>query len=100
MKRLFVPLALFLLAVPAITQADTTPACIKSRGEARARVLGYDHVVTIENACDKAATCTVTTDVAPDPITTKVDAKKTVELTTFRGSPASTFKPRVSCKLR
>ena len=100
MKRLLLPLALLLLALPAVGQADTTPACIHSRGEARARALGYDHVVTIENACDKAATCTVSTDVAPDPITAKVDAKKTVELTTFRGSPASTFKPKVSCKLR
>lgn len=98
MKRALLPLALLLLATPALTRADT-PSCIKSRGEARARALGYDHVVVIENGCGKPAACTITTDVAPDPITAKVDAKKTVELTTFRGSPASTFKPKVVCKL-
>lgn len=89
-------LTLTLLA-PALS-AEPGPACIKSRGEARARVIGYDHVVIIDNRCDRPATCVITTDVAPDPITATVDAKKTVELTTYRGSPASTFTPKVECK--
>ncbi len=63
-----------------------------------ARALGYDHVVVIDNGCDRAAACTVSTDVAPDPIQATVDAKKTVELTTFRSSPASTFKPKVEVR--
>jgi len=93
--------ALALLALSPATQAETkpTPACIKSRGDVRARALGYDHVVVIENGCDKAAACVVSTDVAPEPLQVTVEAKKTVELTTFRSSPASEFKPRVECRL-
>jgi hypothetical protein len=42
----------------------------------------------------------VSTDVAPDPIRADVPAKQTVELTTFRSSPASVFKPKVECTLK
>jgi len=103
MKRptsLLAAAALALLALAAHAQPKPGPGCIKSRGEARARALGYDHVVVIENGCDRAADCVVSTDVAPEPITATVEARKTVELTTFRGSPASVFTPKVSCKLR
>lgn len=90
-----------LASFPSATQADPKPqpACIRSGGEARARTVGWDHVVWIENGCEKAATCVVTTDVAPEPVTQVVGAKQRVELTTFRGSPASAFKPKVDCKL-
>lgn len=100
-------LRLALLALPVLltlapetrAQQKPTPACIKSWGEARARALGYDHVVVIENGCDKPASCVITTDVAPEPIQATVEAKKKVELTTFRSSPATAFKPKVECKL-
>lgn len=97
---LLAALAFTLLALAAGAQPKPSPACIKSRGEARARVIGYDHVVIIENGCDKPAECVISTDVAPEPITATVEAKKTVELTTFRGSPATVFTPKVTCKLR
>lgn len=92
---------LLVLALAPETRADQkpAPACIKSWGEARARALGYDHVVVIENGCDKPASCVITTDVAPEPIQATVEAKKKVELTTFRSSPATAFKPKVECKL-
>ena len=63
-------------------------------------MVGYDHVVIIENGCEKAAECVISTDVAPEPITATVPARSKVELTTFRGSPASVFTPKVECKLR
>jgi hypothetical protein len=98
----FSALGLVALA-PAATRAEqprATPACIKSRGEVRARVIGYDHIVVIENGCDKRAACVISTDVAPEPIDATVEPKQKVELTTFRGSPASAFKPKVECKLQ
>lgn len=93
-------LAIAAFVPPSWAQPKPTPACIRSRGEARARAVGYDHVVTIENGCDRAAACAVSTDVAPEPIHATVEAKQTVELTTFRNSPASVFKPRVECALK
>ncbi|MFT3775667.1 MAG: hypothetical protein QM820_60745 [Minicystis sp.] len=98
---LALPAALALVALTSAPRAQPKPAptCVKSWGEARARALGYDHVVTIENGCDKPAKCTVSTDVAPEPIEATVPAKQKIELTTFRSSPATAFKPKVDCKL-
>jgi hypothetical protein len=94
--------AFAILALAPATRADprSTPACIKSWGEARARVIGYDHVVVIQNGCDKPAACVITTDVAPEPIEATVAPKQKTELTTFRNSPATAFKPKVECKLK
>jgi hypothetical protein len=96
------PLALALVALAPATRAEpkASPACIKSWGEPRARAIGYDHVVVIENNCDKPASCVISTDVAPEPIQATVDPKQRVELTTFRNSPATAFKPKVECKLK
>ncbi|APR85580.1 Hypothetical protein A7982_10929 [Minicystis rosea] len=96
----FVAVAVMAHAKATVAQTKPELTCVKSSGEARARALGYDHVVTIENGCDKAVACTVSTDVAPEPIQATVDAKKTIELTTFRNSPASVFKPKVGCRAR
>ena len=54
----------------------------------------------IENGCDRPAICVVSTDVAPEPIQATVPARQRVELVTFRGSPASAFKPKVECKVQ
>jgi hypothetical protein len=105
MKRRLAALAsiaiVTLLALAPATQAQPKPmpACVKTSSEVRARAVGYDHLVAIENTCEKPAACTVSTDVAPEPLQVTVEPKKTVELTTFRGSPAREFKPTVSCKL-
>jgi hypothetical protein len=74
-----------------------TPACVKFWGQPIPSGPGYNHVVTIENGCERAVACVVSTDVAPDPIQATVESKKRVELTTFRGSPARVFTPRVKC---
>lgn len=92
-------LAALAIAGAARAEPKKNPACVKVSSEARARPVGYDHVVTITNSCERAAACVVSTDVAPDPIRATVDPKKTIELTTFRGSPARVFTPKVECSL-
>jgi hypothetical protein len=84
----------------AATRADETPACIRVSTMVRASMPGYDHIVTLESSCTRTAACEVSTDVAPDPIHADVEAKQRVDLVTFRGSPASTFKAKVACKLK
>jgi hypothetical protein len=94
--------AVVLLAVSAPASsalADKTPSCIKWWGQTVQTAVGNNHVVYIENSCDRAASCNVSTDVAPDPIQASVQPKQRTELVTFRGSPAFTFKPKVECKL-
>ncbi len=88
-------LASFALAAPA--WADKTPACVRWSQETVHAGIGYNHVVSIENTCDRPVTCTVSTDVAPEPIRVSVPGKQRVDLTTFRGSPASTFRAKVAC---
>lgn len=91
---------LFGLILPAIVFAQNdVPDCISVRGEARWGADAYNHVVVIQNGCDRAATCQVATNVNPDAVPVAVSAGETVEVLTFRGSPARTFTPRVHCEL-
>jgi hypothetical protein len=94
----FALLTLGALAAPA--HAEDTPACVRWWGQTVRAGVGYNHVVGIENTCDRAAACVVSTDVAPDPIQATVSPKQKVELTTFRGSPSYAFKAKVTCKLQ
>jgi hypothetical protein len=92
--------ALALAAAAPSALAQKTPACVKWWQQVVAAGFGYNHVVGIENGCDKPAACVVSTDVAPDPIRVTVAPKEKTELVTFRGSPASTFKAKVECTLQ
>ena len=74
-------------------------ACIGHWLEVRYRPFGYDHIVHIRNKCTKAAACTVTTDVNPQPTHVRVAASSEVEAVTWVGSPAQTFTANVSCTL-
>jgi hypothetical protein len=96
-RAALVVLGLAALADPA--RAERAPACVRWWSQVVSTASGYNHVVGIENGCDMPAACVVSTDVAPDPIQATVAAKQKVELVTFRGSPSSTFKPKVECKL-
>jgi len=87
-------------AADAGAPSPSLPACIGVRAEARYVPYGYNHVVILTNGCSKAATCRVSTDVSPQPVTAEVAAGTTVEVLTFAASPASSFTPRVSCTLR
>jgi len=98
-------LALLFAAAIGTTAASTladkpgVPACVKWGPLVVSTPTGYNHVVWIDNACDAPAACSISTDIAPDPVSATVPAKQKVELTTFRGSPSYEFKAKVSCKL-
>lgn len=72
--------------------------CIDVRAEARYSGYGYDHIVHVDNHCDKAQRCEVSTNVNPTVQRVTVAAGKTASVVTFRGSPARTFEPKVDCK--
>jgi hypothetical protein len=80
--------------------APSMPACIHVTTDSRYVPYGYNHVVILRNGCSKPATCSVATDVAPQPQTVEVAAGSTVEVTTFMGSPQQGFTAKVSCKTR
>ena len=84
-------------APPAL--ADGTPACIRWSQQTVHTSAGNNHVVFVENTCARSASCSISTDVAPDPIQASLQPNQRTELVTFRGSPAFTFRARVECKL-
>ena len=78
---------------------EKLPKCVHVRGEARFSGFGYDHLVEVQNSCDKQANCRVATDVNPQAQSLQLNAGEKQSVVTFRGSPASAFRPDVSCKL-
>ncbi|HEX4335967.1 MAG TPA: hypothetical protein VH062_08645 [Polyangiaceae bacterium] len=84
------------LLVPAAEAKDA--ACVGISSRAVYRAYGYDHIVHLVNRCDDAAACDVSTDVNPEPTHATVPANGEVDVLTFRGSPASTFTPHVTCR--
>jgi hypothetical protein len=102
----FLFLALALTAMLALdpraakAEAPTPNSCIKFWGEVRYGALGYNHLVHVANACQAAAECIVSTDVNPDEQKVTVNGKSEEVVTTFMGSPARAFAPRVKCTMR
>ncbi|MDB4941058.1 MAG: hypothetical protein JWP97_592 [Labilithrix sp.] len=80
--------------------APALPACVRVEAQARYVPYGYNHVVIVTNGCTKDASCTVSTDVNPQPQLAEVPRGKTAELVTFSASPSQAFVPKVTCKLR
>ncbi len=75
------------------------PECVSVEAFARYGAYGYDHVVTVNNDCDKTAQCEVSTDVAPEVIALTVRAHASESVVTYRGSPAYEFSAKVRCRL-
>lgn len=87
-------------AADAGAPVSSVPACIAVRSESVWVPYGYNHVVTLANGCKRTATCVVSTDVSPEPQSTTIAPEAKAEVTTFMGSPSSTFTAKVSCTLR
>ena len=72
--------------------------CIGVSAQAVYRNYGYDHIVYLTNRCDGDAVCDVSTDVNPEPSHVSVPVNSSIEVLTFRGSPARAFTPKVACR--
>jgi hypothetical protein len=72
--------------------------CVDVRSEASFASVGYDHIVTLKSACKKRVSCSVKTDVNPDPASVDLDPGEEKSVVTWRGSPARVFTPIVKCK--
>jgi hypothetical protein len=70
---------------------------VRAWSEARYSGAGYDHLVYVANDCVAAISCATWTDVNPEPQALSIAPGETVVALTFRGSPASTFIPYLSC---
>jgi hypothetical protein len=84
---------------PGALAEDETPECIDYHAKVRYGAYGYNHFVVIRNGCAQDARCKVSTDVSPEVQRVKVPKGETREVTTFIGSPASEFTPKVACTL-
>lgn len=104
--RLILPLAALLGAPSAFAEpprAVPGPAaltCVKVQTEASFASVGYDHLVHLTNNCKQAVTCTVTTNVNPEPATAALGVGESKTLITWRGSPAREFTADARCVAR
>jgi hypothetical protein len=84
---------LSLVGVGAAAAADAPQQvgdCASVTAIARFSGIGYTHVVTLTNACQRAVSCEVWTDVDPTPrLTIQAKPGKSAEVVTRIGSPAS-----------
>jgi len=87
-------------AADAGAPAPSLPACVAVSTASRYVPYGYNHIVSVTNGCARDADCLVSTDVNPQQRAVAVAARQTAEVTTFMGSPSSTFTAKVTCKLR
>ncbi len=102
---LLAPLLAALLAAGGASGEDAgaappVPPCVKVESRAIFSGSGYNHVVSIDNGCVRAADCQVSTDVSQETLSVTVPAGESRDLTTFRGSPASEFKATTKCALK
>jgi hypothetical protein len=81
-----------------IAEERTEPPCILARTESPYRNYGYDHIVHLQNRCDAAVRCQVSSDVRSDPIDVGVDPGARVEVVLWRGSPVRLFNAKVDCR--
>lgn len=92
-------LSLTLLTTALGHAQGTLPICVHVRGEARWAAAAFNHYVLVRNQCDRAAHCQVATDVNPEPQPLTALPGETAEVITYRGSPAQSFTPIVTCDL-
>ena len=76
------------------TAAADTPQqvgdCASVTATARSKAIGYTHIVTLNNGCQRAVSCEVWTDVDPTPhLTLEAKPGKSAEVIVRNGSPAS-----------
>jgi hypothetical protein len=95
---LFVVLAGAPLQAEDTGKADKPGECVAVRGDASFASVGYDHIVTLKSSCKKRVSCSVKTDVNPDPASVDLAPGDEKSVVTWRGSPARVFTPIVSCK--
>lgn len=74
--------------------------CVEFHTEASFATVGYDHLVHLTNNCQKATTCSVTTNVNPEPSSVQLAPGESQTVVTWRGSPAREFTADVSCRER
>lgn len=88
---------LFVESTSAADDASGLPKCITMTSEARAAGAAYDHVVHLKNHCGAPASCTVSTDLEPDPIWAELPNAKDTEVVTLKGSTEYAFQPHAFC---
>jgi hypothetical protein len=74
--------------------------CVDYHTEASFASVGYDHLVHLTNNCKKAKTCTVKTNVNPDPTSVQLAPGESTTVVMWRGSPAREFTADVNCRER
>ena len=92
--------SVIVLTVPFGAAADTDPPtrCVRYWPEAR-YVIGYDQLVHVQNTCDRAARCEVSSDRNPKVQVVDLAPGDHRVVTTDLGAASAGFTPIVNCTL-
>jgi len=93
------------LSFASTAAAESPPApqaagdCASVTASARLQAYGYAHVVTLHNACPRAVSCEVWTDVDPQPhLSLQAKPGQSAEVITRSGSPAREVRADKVCR--
>lgn len=78
--------------------AGERPPCVRVSTNARFDGVGYGHWVSLDNGCDTAVECDVSTDVAPTNVHVSLARGQHRDVNTFLSSPAREFAATVTCR--
>jgi hypothetical protein len=81
----------------AATKSKKPGGCVDVHTDASFASVGFDHIVTLHSECKKHMSCTVKTDVNPEPANVELAPGADESVVTWRGSPAREFKADVTC---
>jgi hypothetical protein len=93
----FLAIALFVGSASAADEPSGLPRCITMTSDARSAGGTYDHIVSFTNTCGARASCTVSTDVKPDPVWVDLPDQLATEVVILKGSSESAFRPSAFC---
>ena len=100
MKRVALLVAGAALAVGSVAfgAGDSIAECAAVTASTRLNAVGYNHIVTLANHCQRAVSCEVWTNVDPTPhVTLRAKPGESAETITRVGSPSRDVHAEKSC---
>jgi hypothetical protein len=93
------PLASVAVAQRETPLADGAPDCATVTASVRMQAVGYNHIVTLANHCQRAVSCEVWTNVDPSPhVTLRANPGESAQTITRIGSPSRDVQAGKVCR--
>lgn len=83
------------------SSAPEAVGCVAIKSSAPYQAVGYGHLASVQNNCEKSVRCELWTDVDPQPRhVVELESKGSTTVAFRRDSPSREFRVQVSCQFR